>query len=238
MDSKRFIDYGLPDFRLLDQTLFPLLRENELKGEHLRLLFSLAHSSVLKGQGYEVGEVDAMKAFSFLLEHKDEAVDAPFILSLYGASTGKEGKWKDRNCYFDDGKGFYVTCSKEKTEEEMLRLCDELSFLNHPKDGDFDRIYEFAMRFICIHPFLDGNGRMSAALVQELLYKAGLTCAHYLPIDPLLNGLFARATTAHIRFASGSFYGSKPLDLSRYVPYMNGIVAKAYLSMIQALQNR
>ena len=234
--KKSYREYVQSDFLRLDDELFPLLGESEKNGEHLKLLFTFTHSKLFKGKTYEEGDFDMMKAFSFLLEHKDEEINTAFILSLFAYSSGQKGQWKTRNSYFDDGKSFYITCSKEKTPSEMEALCKEYAFLNHPAPNDFDRIFEFVLRFVCIHPFLDGNGRMSAALLQAFLYKAGLKCAFYLPIDPLMSGLYGHATSREIRFASGVYYQMKPFDYSSYVPYLKGILYPAYTLLMDTLK--
>lgn len=41
----------------------------------------------------------------------------------------------------------------------------------------------FILDFLCIHPFNDGNGRMSRLLTLLLLYKAGFTVGKYISIE-------------------------------------------------------
>ena len=44
----------------------------------------------------------------------------------------------------------------------------------------------FALDFLCIHPFKDGNGRMSRLLTLLLLYRAGYLVGKYISIDKLI----------------------------------------------------
>lgn len=44
----------------------------------------------------------------------------------------------------------------------------------------------FILDFLCIHPFNDGNGRMSRLLTLLLLYKCGYTVGQYISIEKLL----------------------------------------------------
>lgn len=97
---------------------------------------------------------------------------------------------------------FYVTASAEHTPEEMNALCEAYACLNEPEPEHFDAIFKFLLAFICIHPFQDGNGRMSALVLQFLLQKAGLSCAPYLPIDLVMNGIYRKRTGQQIRHAS------------------------------------
>lgn len=232
-------EMGLGDFLSLDDRLYPLLGESERKGEHLKLIFALTHTSASNQKGHEdIRPIYQYRGFLFLKDHLDDSFDVDFILSLYGAMVGEEkGEWKCRNTYFERNDGtFYVTTSSEKTPEVMESLCERFSFLNSPKEGEFEEIFKFILHFICIHPFLDGNGRTSAFLLQFLLYKAGLRCAIYLPIDALMNGLYVERTRREIRRASGSFYGMKELDFSSYIPYMKDLLRKSYLYLLDALK--
>lgn len=229
--KNEYSHYSVDDFLQLDNKLFPMLGDGEKQGEHLKVLFSLTHSKK------DANKLCTRKAYQFLLAHKEDDVDEHFILSLAACLEGEgKGQWKCRNSYFDDGKTFYVTCSAEKTPEEMKRLLCDFSFLNHPKKEEFERIFEFVLRFVCIHPFLDGNGRLSSLLLMAFLYKAGLRSALYLPIDALMNGLYGGLTSLEIRKASGCFYGMKPFDLTSYIPYMKGLLGKSYEAMLLALE--
>ena len=227
------------DFLLLDRRLLPLLGDYEKSGDHLRLLSVMTHSATTTGPKHQiVYRASQKQAFLFLQNHKDDPFDVTFILGLHKALTnGQGGTWKSRNTYFerDDGS-FYITTSAEKTPEVMRELCAKYAFLNTPKAADFDEIFKFVLHFICIHPFLDGNGRMSALLMETLLYKVGLCAAIYLPIDPLMNGLYEKRTCLEIRKASGSFYGMKELSFDSYLPYVKEIVHKSYLYLIESLE--
>lgn len=44
----------------------------------------------------------------------------------------------------------------------------------------------FILDFLCIHPFDDGNGRMSRLLTLLLLYRAGYTVGKYISIEKLI----------------------------------------------------
>lgn len=44
----------------------------------------------------------------------------------------------------------------------------------------------FILDFLCIHPFNDGNGRMSRLLTLLLLYRAGFIVGKYISIEMLI----------------------------------------------------
>ena len=45
----------------------------------------------------------------------------------------------------------------------------------------------FILDFLCIHPFIDGNGRMSRLLTLLLLYKAGFDAGKYISFEEQIN---------------------------------------------------
>ena len=44
----------------------------------------------------------------------------------------------------------------------------------------------FILDFLCIHPFNDGNGRMSRLLTLLLLYRAGYIVGKYISLEMLI----------------------------------------------------
>ena len=44
----------------------------------------------------------------------------------------------------------------------------------------------YALDFLCIHPFLDGNGRMARLLTLLLLYQAGYEVGRYVSLERII----------------------------------------------------
>ena len=44
----------------------------------------------------------------------------------------------------------------------------------------------YVLDFLCIHPFLDGNGRMARLLSLLLLYHAGFEVGRYISLEMLI----------------------------------------------------
>ncbi|MFT4806301.1 MAG: Fic family protein [Psychroserpens sp.] len=63
--------------------------------------------------------------------------------------------------------------------EDVTRLLNELLiFCNSKAEHTLDKCIECYARFVCIHPFADGNGRIARALFHTLLIKYGLDSVH------------------------------------------------------------
>jgi Fic family protein len=81
----------------------------------------------------------------------------------------------------------FIPVSAFQTPDAMDRLCD--AFGNAWKDDKFDKLLiipMFILDFLCIHPFNDGNGRISRLLSLLLLYKAGYIVGKYVSIEMLI----------------------------------------------------
>lgn len=78
----------------------------------------------------------------------------------------------------------FVPVPAYQTPDAMDKLCD--TFLKAWGDDHWDRLLlipMFILDFLCIHPFSDGNGRMSRLLSLLLLYKAGYIVGKYISIE-------------------------------------------------------
>lgn len=64
------------------------------------------------------------------------------------------------------------------------KICDELNMAFDKKDVDSLLLIPiFIHDFLCIHPFSDGNGRMSRLLTTLLLYRQGYVIGKYISLE-------------------------------------------------------
>ena len=84
----------------------------------------------------------------------------------------------------------------------------------------------FVFDFLCVHPFHDGNGRMSRLLTLLLLYRAGFLVGKYISLEMLIESSKTEYYAA-LR-ASSSGWHENANDLKPYVEYTLGIILKAY----------
>ena len=84
----------------------------------------------------------------------------------------------------------------------------------------------FALDFLCIHPFSDGNGRMSRLLTLLLLYRSGYIVGKYISIEKLIEQ--SKETYYEVLQQSSEGWHERKNDYAPFVKYTLGIVAAAY----------
>ena len=84
----------------------------------------------------------------------------------------------------------------------------------------------FIMDFLCIHPFNDGNGRMSRLLTLLLLYRAGFIVGKYISIEMLIEK--SKDSYYEALQASSQNWHENGNDYLPFLKYMLGVVVKAY----------
>jgi len=84
----------------------------------------------------------------------------------------------------------------------------------------------FILDFLCIHPFADGNGRMSRLLTLLLLYQNGFTVGKYISFEKLIEKKKDRYYDT-LQTSSTKWHESKN-DIMPFVKYMLQIIVVAY----------
>ena len=84
----------------------------------------------------------------------------------------------------------------------------------------------FVLDFLCIHPFSDGNGRMSRLLTLLLLYRAGYVVGKYISLEKLVEDSKESYYEA-LQAASAGWLSGKN-DPTPFVRYLLGIFLKAH----------
>lgn len=84
----------------------------------------------------------------------------------------------------------------------------------------------FVFDFVSIHPFKDGNGRMSRLLMLLTLYKSGFDVGKYISLEKIIESTKDEYYKA-LKESSTGWHSNK----NDYVPFLNyylGIILKAY----------
>lgn len=84
----------------------------------------------------------------------------------------------------------------------------------------------FILDFLCIHPFNDGNGRMSRLLTLLLLYKSGYLVGQYISIEKAIAD--TKETYYDALQAADQGWHDQTNDPKPFIKYMLGIILYCY----------
>lgn len=84
----------------------------------------------------------------------------------------------------------------------------------------------FILDFLCIHPFNDGNGRMSRLLTLLLLYQSGFIVGKYISIEKIIEE--SKETYYEALQDSSINWHENENDYKPFVNYMLGVIVNAY----------
>ena len=121
----------------------------------------------------------------------------------------------------------FVPVPAGQTPEAMEALCGSFNeAMQQPEMDPLLLMPMFILDFLCIHPFHDGNGRMSRLLTLLLLYRFGYFVGKYISLEKLIadnkEGYFES-----LQDSDGGWHESKN-DYLPFVRYMLGIIIAAY----------
>ena len=167
-----------------------------------------------------------------------DPISQDFILNLHKIMLGPTqqtyaGKIKSAQNYimafYPDGhkKLLFEPVSPQETPKALASICQEYNLaVGNYRLEPLIAIAVFIFDFICIHPFDDGNGRLSRLLTILLLYRHGFYVGRYISLE------------AHIAKTKSLYYLSLResqegwhegvADVSPFIKYFLGIVVSAY----------
>ena len=114
-----------------------------------------------------------------------------------------------------------------ETPEAVNQLCAAYKkVLEEPNVDPLLIMPMFILDFLCIHPFRDGNGRMSRLLTLLLLYQAGYYVGKYISIEKLIE----RTKESYYEELQASSMGwhEEENDYAPFVKYFLGVVVASY----------
>ncbi len=91
----------------------------------------------------------------------------------------------------EDGKRYtiFTPIAPYETAPAIDSICNEYNYaIGSGKIDPLLIIPIFIHDFLCIHPFLDGNGRMSRLLTTLLLYRSGYEIGKYISLEAKIAG--------------------------------------------------
>ena len=124
-------------------------------------------------------------------------------------------------------KARFIPVPAFQTAEAIDELCAR--FLEAWEADRIDKLVlipMFILDFLCIHPFNDGNGRMSRLLTLLLFYKAGYIVGKYISMEMLIEK--TKETYYEALQASSTGWHEGENSYEPFVKYYLGIMLKAY----------
>jgi len=158
---------------------------------------------------------------------------------LYQFTGVRAGRWKTVENSIEevrpDGSRFlrFRTLSSVATPAAMIELHER--FEHAMRSGEYHPLLLagcYIFDFLAIHPFLDGNGRMSRLLTLLLLYQAGYEVGRYVSLERLVQD--SSDTYYEALRAAGIGWHTDEHDITPWLDYFLGIIAAAY----QAFESR
>ncbi len=114
-----------------------------------------------------------------------------------------------------------------ETPDALKKLCEEYNHvIGNAEAEPLIAIAIFIHDFLCIHPFNDGNGRMSRLLTTLLLYRSGFLVGKYISLEAVIakhKDLYYGAINASDK---GWHEGKE--DPTPFIKYLLGTIIAAY----------
>lgn len=170
--------------------------------------------------------------------HNFIPVKPPIILQLHrdlykfsGKSIGGFYKGSDNVIAEEDSEGNqfvrFQPVPAWETPAAIDEICEAFDEILAEADADPLLIIPmFILDFLCIHPFNDGNGRMSRLLTLLLLYRAGYIVGKYISIEKMIEQTKETYYEA-LQNSSADWHEDKN-DYIPFVQYMLGVIVAAY----------
>ena len=161
------------------------------------------------------------------------------MMSFAGYEYGGQYKTDDNVILEIDADGnrrvrFRPTPASE-TPKAMEQL--ELAYLDARSDANINQLLLIPcviLDFLCIHPFRDGNGRMSRLLTTLLLYRAGYEVGKYISLEAKI----AKNKDAYYAALEDSQVGwhEQQDDPTAFVKYLLSTIIAAYRDFDDRIQ--
>ena len=167
-----------------------------------------------------------LQLHKILLSHTDSGFGGSFKnVQNYISATDAQGK------HFT----LFTPLAPYETPGAIQEICDEYN--RAIGDGKVDPLLiipVFIHDFLCIHPFLDGNGRMSRLLTTLLLYRAGYEIGKYISLEAKI----AKNKDAYYDALEASQIGwhEQQDDPTAFIKYLLSTIIAAYRDFDERMQ--
>ena len=178
------------------------------------------------------------KALAFIHKRYDQIEITPNIIKelheiAQGGLIGDAGKWKTKdNTIIEitssgERKIRFQPVSASETPKAIEQLClGYRDAVSNSKLPELISIANFILDFLCIHPFRDGNGRVSRLLTTLLLYQHGYEVGRYISLEKTIEN--TKEDYYRVLNESSRDWHNNKHDLLPWWNYFLGVVKTAY----------
>ena len=198
---------------VLDKTRPKNRNEEEIAG--YRNVLSIIHDNYMS---------IPLKSSMILQLHRD-------LYRFSGRSIGGSYKIADNVISEEDTEGNkfirFQPLAAWQTPEAMESICAAFDSAVTLQEADpLLLIPMFILDFLCIHPFSDGNGRMSRLLTLLLLYRSNFLVGKYISIEKQIE--LSKETYYEALYSSSAGWHENKNDYIPFVRYTLGVILSAY----------
>jgi len=176
-----------------------------------------------------------------LFEPPSEFVSFDFMLEthrrMFAATSGDTaGRLKTKRVAIEGGGYNIKTLPPEKAELFLRALCERTNAaLVGDEHSRLLTIAEFALDFLAIHPFHDGNGRAARLLSTYLLERCGYHFARFYPVDNVI--LERRTDYCEALFRAQRRWYQADEDLTPWIEFYTDVVFSQYSRALQRVKD-
>ncbi|WP_297634982.1 Fic family protein [uncultured Clostridium sp.] len=152
---------------------------------------------------------------------------------LYKYSSFRGGIYKNTDNVIEeilpDGTSYvrFKPIDAFSTPDYMERLCEEYrKEIAKEEVEPLILIATFILDFLCIHPFNDGNGRMSRLLTLLLLYQNGFEVGRFISLEKITED--SKETYYEALNKSSMLWHDGKNNLYIWIEYFLGVIVNAY----------
>lgn len=187
------------------------------------------------------------KALDWIFKKAQQETLTPrIILHLHGMAqgghSGDAGQWKARDNEIvemlpnGERRIRFVPVKAKAVPEAMKALCDDYNTVI----GDDNAIIPVAIadlifEFLCIHPFRDGNGRVSRLLTTLLLEQHGFSLCRYVSLERLIEESKGEYYSILERCSRGWHEGAN--ELIPWLNYLLGVIRRGYEELARQVES-
>ena len=169
-------------------------------------------------------------------KHKNLEITAETVKELHRlshAETGDAGHWKTKNNEIirknPDGTAevIFKPLEAQLVPKAIGQLCLAYKYsIDQLKYPDLYAVACLVLDFLCIHPFRDGNGRVSRLLTLLALYHHGYEVGKYISLERIIEQ--SKETYYEALQKSSKDWHEAKHDISPWLYYFLGTINSAY----------